>query len=102
MASVTVLAVTVSDTTFFHAVEPPETVCVGGGVRSIMVAPPAQAETLPAPSMARNRRLTLPSVAIVSDAPDTGADQVAPWSVEVSYWYPAMPEPPASVEFEAV
>ena len=67
-----------------------------------MVAPPAQPETFPAPSTARKRRLVLPSVAMVSNVPAISGDQVTPWSVDVWYWYPARPEPPASVEFEAV
>jgi len=101
-ASACMPAVIVVEVWFFHASEPPLTPERVGRVWSSMTVEVAagvagaQFDGFPAPSITRNCTIVVPSAEMDATAPAAGADQVRPWSVDVRYWRPATPEPPAS------
>src|SRR5437588_1504446 len=90
--SVLPLALTVTEATFCHVVEPPETVGAAGAVRSIRTVLPApgtagaQEEVNPATSTARNCTTVSPWAVIRAGLPVAGAPQVTPPSVDVRDW----------------
>src|SRR5450755_1098082 len=100
-------AETVAEAAADQPLVPPATTGAVGGVVSILTVLPrpaddgAHAETLPAPSIARICTMVVPSPVMAAGAA-TAADHVLPPSVDVRYWYPESPEPPASVEPDAV
>ena len=78
-----------SEVAFSHPDDPPLAVGVVGAVRSSRTVPPmtvgtgVHAETLPALSMLWYSTSVSPSAGTFSELPATGADQVAPPSVDV-------------------
>ena len=78
--------------------EPPETAGAVGTVRSMRTVACFQPDVKPAASTARKRTSVSPSSVTPSDEPAAGSDQTVPPSVEVSYSYPAIPEPGVSVD----
>src|SRR5205814_5085005 len=91
-----------SEATLCQAEEPPETVGADGSVRSIRTAACVHADVRLVLSIERNSTSVSPSAATTSAAPATGADQVAPPSVELRYSNPATPEPRASTLPDAI
>src|SRR5207245_4714128 len=61
-----------------------------------------QAERLPAPSTPRYCTSVSPSAVTAGARPVAGTDQLVPPLVDVRYWYPLRPAPPASVDPPAV
>ena len=78
--------------------EPPAADGAVGAVRSMRTVACFHPDWKPAVSTARKRTSVSPSAVTPREAPAAGADQFAPPSVDVSYSYPAIPEPGVSVD----
>src|ERR1700759_2222357 len=94
-------AVTTTDAEFTHPGDAPVTVGSVGADESSRAVTLLHADVLPAPSIARNRTTVTPSVVTNRLAPSTGDVYGAPF-VGVSLWYPANPDPPPSVDPDAL
>ncbi len=92
---------TVPEAAFTQVEEPPATVGAVGAVRSSLTVACAHGETSPTPSTAANCTSVVPCAETTALAPAVAADHVLPPLAEVSYSYPATPEP-ASVDPAAV